>query len=145
MAYTANRKLSDSKRVLLDFDPDSTAATATAWQSLVALGGADAVVAGVFKSVGAGNVSSFVIQAATSSTGAGAATVVSHALGTACNAVGEYVWLEASGEQIRAALANATHIAAKVGLATATDECVIYIESFGSFRGAVADTEDNVS
>lgn len=145
MAYTANRKLSESKRVLLDFDPDSTAATATAYQSLVALGGVDAVVAGLFRSVGTGTVSSFTLVAATSSTGAGAATVVSHAIGSAPNAVGDYIWLEASGEQIRAALANATHIAAKAGLATSTDECVISLELYGSYKGAVADTEDFIS
>lgn len=129
MAYTANKALARAKRYFYDFDPDTTAATLIgAWQSLKALGGAKTFLAALFRSVGTGSVGSFLIKAATSGTGAGAATVVSHAIGSAPNAVGDFIFLEASDEQIRAALANATHAAAYAGLVTSTDECVGYYE-----------------
>lgn len=132
MAYTANKALAQRKRYFYDFDPDSTAATLIgAYQSLKALGGVRYFLAALFRSVGTGSVGSFVIKAATSSTGAGAATVVSHAIGSAPNAVGDFIFLEASEEQIRAALANATHAGAFAGLVTSTDECVGYYEYEG--------------
>jgi hypothetical protein len=145
MTYTANRLKANLKRKLWDFDPDSTAATVVGgtggWHAVGALGGTKAFLAALFRSVGTGSVSSFIIQAATSSTGASAATVVSHALGTAPDAVGDQVYLEASDEQIRAALANATHVAVKIGLATSTDECVVLTEYEPSFKadGLTAD------
>lgn len=129
MAYTANKALAQRKRIIYDFDPDATAAAiAGAWQNLKALGGVKYFLASLFRSVGTGSVGSFVIKVATSDTGANAATVVSHAIGSAPNAVGDHIFLEASEEQIRAALANATHAAAFIGLVTSTDECVVGYE-----------------
>jgi len=141
MTYTANRKLANSARKMFDFDPNSTAATAVGWQSLVDLGGVEAFLAMAFVSVGTGGVGSFTINAATSSTGAGSVAVVTHALGSVPDAVGDYVVLEASEEQIRAALANATHASAVVALVTATDECVVLQERFPMFKqnGSTAD------
>jgi hypothetical protein len=141
MAYTANKRLSRSFRKLCDFDPDATTAVAVEWQSMVDVGGLDGFVAGLMRSVGTGTVASFAIQVATSSTGAGATTVVSHALGSAPDAVEDQVYLECTGEQIKAALSGATHISAVIALATATDECVVLQERFGMFRQNSATTD----
>lgn len=85
-------------------------------------------VAGLMRSVGTGTVSAFSIVAATSAAGAGAVPVVSHALGSAPDAVNDQLWLETTIEQIREVLARATHVGIQVQLATAADECVFYFE-----------------
>jgi hypothetical protein len=55
-------------------------------------------------------------------------TVVSHAVGSNPDAVGDYLVLECDVEQIRDALATATHIGVTLDLVTASDEAVIYFE-----------------
>jgi len=128
MVYAANKMLTESARKMFDFDPNDTLAQAVGWQSMSEHLGLRGFMAGVFRSVGTGSVGSFSINAATSSTGAGSTVVVSHALGAAPDAVGDQVYLEATAEQIQAALAAATHVSAVVALVTATDECVVLQE-----------------
>lgn len=84
--------------------------------------------AGLFRSVGTGSVTAFQIIAATSAAGANATVVVEHALGSAPDAVNDQIWLECNIEQVRAALATATHVGVRVDLVTAGDECVVFFE-----------------
>lgn len=76
-------------------------------------------------SVGTGGITAFQLVAATSAAGAGATAVVSHALGSNPDAVGDFVKLECNVEQIREVLATATHIGVLVNLVTSTDEGVL--------------------
>ena len=99
-------------------------------------------VAALFRSVGTGTVSAFSIVAATSAAGAGATPVVSHALGSAPNAVGDQLWLECDLEQVRESLAAATHVGIQVQLATAADECVFYFRRAEPFQPRTGLTTD---
>lgn len=137
MAYTANRMLARCKRRLVDFDPDSASETIVTLNpaasekclAFSALGGLLAVVAGLMHSVGTGTISGFKIFVADNAAGTtNAATVATHALGSDPNAVGDYLWLEASAEQLRAASATAAYWGVKVTLDTSTDECVVFAE-----------------
>ena len=85
-------------------------------------------VAGLIRTVGTGTVSAFSIVAATSAAGAGAVAVVSHALGSAPDAVNDTLWLETTIEQIREVLPAATFVRIQTQLATASDECLFYFE-----------------
>ena len=85
-------------------------------------------VAGLIRTVGTGTVSAFSIVAATSAAGEGATAVVSHALGSAPDAVGDTLWLETTIEQVREVVSRATHVGIQVQLATASDEAIFYFE-----------------
>lgn len=135
MTYTANKALSRAGRRLLDFDPDSASETIVDLQPgasgklLPLADGFGDFVAGLFHSVGSDVIDSFRIFVADDIDGSvNAANVVSHALGSAPDAVGDYVWLEASAEQVKAASATAQYIGVKITLHTSTDECVVYFE-----------------
>lgn len=137
MAYTAHRELARCRRRLVDFDPDASSETIVTLNpsasekclKFSALGGLHSVVAGLMHSVGTGTISTFRIFVADNAAGTtNAANVVSHALGSDPNAVGDYVWLEASAEQLRAASSTAAYWGVKITLATSTDECAVYAE-----------------
>src|SRR4030042_372991 len=51
-------------------------------------------VGGLFRSVGTGSVTAFHIVAATDAAGSGAVAVVSHAVGSAPDAVNDTIWLQ---------------------------------------------------
>ena len=91
-------------------------------------------VAALFRSVGTGTVSAFSIVAATSAAGEGATAVVSHALGSAPDAINDQLWLETDLDQVREVLSRATHVGIQVQLATASDECVFYFERAEPFH-----------
>jgi hypothetical protein len=152
MAYTANRMRSASARLLLDFDPDSGSETivdlvpGATGKLLPLTDGYERVLAGLFHSVGTGTVTTFKIFVADDVDGAtNATTVVSHALGSVPDAVGDTVWLEASGEQLRAASATAAYVGVKITLGTSTDECVVYFERAGAAFKSDNLTADYVS
>ena len=148
MAYTANKLMAEAARRLLDFDPDSGAETivtlnpAASEKCLALSRGVLNILVGLFRSVGTGAVTSFRIFVAENAAGTTNATnVVSHALGSAPDAVGDTVWLEATAEQLKAALATATHWGVKVTLDTSTDECVVAVEEMlrNAYDGLTAD------
>lgn len=130
--YNAEHLTAASERRMVDYDIDDAL-------NLVDLvpGAADKCLpiatfrkflAGVFRSVAAGALSKFQIIAATDAAGTGATIVVEHALGDAPDAVGDTVWLECDADQIREALATATHVGVRLQLAAAADECVVFFE-----------------
>lgn len=139
MAATASvhKVLGNCDLRLLDFDPNGTAPTlvdldtATSGEGLT-IAHFRSFVAGLFRSVGTGTVAEFAIIADTDDDMATTPTVVvTHAIGSAPDAVGDTIWLECDVEQIREVLSGATHVGVRIDLATATDECVVF---FGRFE-----------
>ena len=134
MAYSANLIQAKQKVELLDFDPDSGSETIATLNpaasekglALAALGGLVSILAVLFHSVGTGTVTSFRIFVSDDAAGATNATnVVSHAIGSIPDAVGDFLVLEATAEQLRTASTTALYVGVKVTLGTSTDECVI--------------------
>lgn len=150
MAYTANRLKAESARRMVDFDPDSASETIVtlnpaASEKCLAIGDAQAFLAGLFRSVGTGAATTFKIFVADDAAGTtNAATVATHALITA-DAVGDTLWLEATAEQLHAASATALYVGVKITLATSTDECVVFFEQAQQRYRADANTADYVS
>lgn len=135
MAYTANKLRAQAERRLVDFDPDSadpvvaTLNPAASAKGLAFSDGIRGVIAGLFRSVGTGDVDAFeIIVADDAAMTTNVAVVIAHALGSAPDAVGDTVWLEATAEQLRAASATAQYVGVRAELATSTDECVVLIE-----------------
>lgn len=122
----ANKLKSTLAVNMYDFDPDATAATAvdSTW---LAMKDFENVLVSVMRSVGTGDLTSFVIQAATDSSGTGATTVATYTIGSQPDAVGDTVHLETDAAEIQGALSGATHVMAVIALATSTDECVVTI------------------
>jgi len=148
MAYTANKLMTCALRRLLDFDPDSgseivaTLNPAATEKCLPFSAGVARVLVGLMRSVGTGTVSTFRIFVADNAAGTtNAANVVSHAIGSAPDAVGDTVWLEATAEQLRAASSTAAYWGVKITLQTSTDECVLSVEQHQrhTYDGLTAD------
>jgi len=130
---TGYQKLgSNAARYMYDHDPaDSTVATDVAWvdmrdyEHFLCMAFASALT-------GAG-VTAFSIVGNTSSTGAGTdRVIVSHAVGSAPDAVGDFLHLECSAEQIasvgEANSEDLRYVSAKLTCANAADEAVVYYE-----------------
>ena len=149
--YTAHKALACCRRGLFDFDPDTTDATVvtlgpgleTATDKCVPIANFRRFVAGLVRSVGTGSVTSFKIIAATAADGTGNTAVVAHAIGSAPNAVGDYIWLECDVEQIHEVLPTATHVGVEISLVTSTDECIVYFEESEPFHGPRAGLTDD--
>lgn len=139
MAYTANHLRAQSERRLVDFDPDSASESivtlnpAASEKLLAFTDGFEKVLAGLVHTVGTGTVSTFRIFVADNAAGTtNATTVISHALGSDPNAVGDTIWLEATAEQLRTASSTAAYVGVKITLVTSTDECIVYFERAGN-------------
>lgn len=136
MAYTANRLKAQSSRRMVDFDPDTASETIVtlnpaASEKCIALSriGAQAFLAGLVHTVGTGTITGFKIFTSEDAAGVtNATTVVSHAIASNPDAVGDVLWLEATAEQIKAALATAAYVGVKITLTTSTDECIVFFE-----------------
>lgn len=138
MAYTANHLRSQSERRMVDFDPDSGSETIVtlnpaATEKLLAFDGSVNYLAGLVHTVGTGSITGFKIFVADNAAGTtNAVTVISHALGSDPNAVGDTLWLEATAEQLKAASATAAYVGVKITLGTSTDECIVSFERAGN-------------
>jgi len=149
MAYTANKMKAHCKRGLVDFDPDSgseaivTLNPAASEACLALSAGISDLLVVFMHSVGTGSVTSFRVFVADNAAGTtNAANVASHALGSDPNAVGDTLWLEVTGEQIKAAMGAASaYVGVKLTLATSTDEGVVSFESHQrhAYDGVTAD------
>lgn len=134
--YTTDKIFSNAKLVMADFDPDATAATIVDLDPATAAEGVPIenyrrFVAGLIHTVGTGSITEFAIIVGTDGDLTGATVVVTHALGSDPNAVGDTIWLECDAEQCREVLATSTHIGVRIVLGTATDECIVF---FGRFE-----------
>lgn len=127
----SDKALARAARTMYDFDPDGTSAVDVAW---VDMQNYRRLVVGLFRSVGTGSVTSFKILANAQSNGGGTdVEIKAHAIGSAPNAVGDYIWLECSAEEIAQEAADAgiegvRYVSANIALVTNTDECVVYYE-----------------
>jgi len=151
--YTAHKALACCERRLVDFDPDSNADVLAALDpagslNLLPIALFRRFVAAFTPTVGVGGITAFQIVAApASNTAVGACTaVVSHALGSNPDAVGDHVWLECDADQIHEVLPTATHVGVLLNLVTDTDEGKVFFERSEPFYGPRAGlTADYVS
>jgi hypothetical protein len=149
--YTASHLFSRSERRMVDYDIDNALNTVDLGQpqgagnKCLPIANFRRFAAGLFRSVGTGSVTAFHIIAATAADGTGAVAVVSHAIGSAPNAVGDTIWLECDVEQVREVLSTATHVGVQVHLVTTTDEAVISFERAEPFYPAAGLTADFIS
>ncbi len=134
MAYTAEVLRSTLFVRSVEFDPDSGSATNVTlnpedsedYLSLSANGAPKRYLFSILRTVGSGALTTVVVKAATSAAGAGA-TVVKTITPTTADAVNDNVFIEVDADQIRAALATATHIGLVIDQVTSGDECVITV------------------
>lgn len=133
--YTAHVAMARSERRMVDYDIDDALNVVDLGQPqgagnkcLPLSDGYKRFVAGLFRSVGTGSVTKFQIIAATAADGTGATIVTEHGIGSAPNAVGDTIWLEADIEQVKEVLPTATHVGVRVQLVTTTDEAVVSFE-----------------
>ena len=134
MAYTAEVLRSKLFVRSVEFDPDSGAATAVTlnpadsatYLSLTANGSPKRYLFSIRVAVGTGGITSVVVNAATSVTGGGAVAVATITPTTA-DAVNDNVFVEVDADQIRTALAGATHIGLVIDLVTSTDELAVTV------------------
>lgn len=124
MPYTAEHITSRQVTKMHDFDPGVTTVVAVEWRPIAEY---RRFLAGFCRTIGTGAVT-FDIAAATDSSGTGATAVVTHAVGSEPDAVEDQLYLECDAEQVRNALAGATHWSPRVSVATATDEGVVLTE-----------------
>jgi len=96
-------------------------------------------------SVGTGGITAFSIMAGTSAAAAGATAVVTHALGSNPNAIGDTVVLECTAEQIHEVLPTATHVGVLINLVTGTDEGIVTFIRFDPIFEHADLTADYVS
>lgn len=149
--YTAQHARSLSERRIVEYDVDGALNIVDLGQpqgagnSCLPIALFRSFLAGLFRSVGTGGVTAFSIIGATDAAGTGATAIVSHALGSAPDAVGDTVWLECNAEQIREVMPTATHVGIQVDLVTAGDECVFFFERGDPLYNAGALTADYVA
>ena len=139
VATGPEKKLSNRQKIEMhDFDPGGTAVTAVGWR---AIQGFRTFLARLMRTIGT-SATTFDIAVATDSSGTGALAVITHAVGSEPDAVGDELFLECSVENMRETLAAATHWSARISVATGTDEMVVTtIESDPQFprTGLTAD------
>lgn len=109
---------------------------------MVSIENLHAVLAQVTFSLAAGTgIVAFSIYAGTSAAGANPTAVVTHAVGTAPDAEGDTLYLEATVEAIHEALPTATHVGVWLDMQHNDDECAVTL--FGkprfAFDGLTAD------
>lgn len=147
---TAERLRSRAHRVIVEHDvasaddPQVVALTPAA-DCFAISDGYNSFLAGLFRSVGTGNIDEFSLIAATAADGTGATVIQTHAFTSEANAVGDFVWLECDVEQIREVLPTATHIGVRVEQATAGDECIVYFERADPLHAYTGLTADYIS
>ncbi len=122
VATGPEKKLSNNQKIEMhDFDPGVTTVVAVGWR---AISGFRTFLARLMRTIGT-SATTFDIAVATDSSGTGALAVVTHAVGSEPNAVGDELFLECSVENMRETLATATHWSARISVATNTDEMVV--------------------
>lgn len=126
-----------------DFDPDATTATEIEW---VDMRNFSRILVGFFRTVGSSAVT-FKLMANSESDGSGTdVDIVTHAVGSEPDAVGDQIYLETDAQQIAQKAADAgetgvRYITAVVSVATGTDEGVVtYIrKAERAYDGLTAD------
>ena len=104
-----------------------------------------AAVSLVSQNGGADAITAFSIYAATDEAGSGGVAVVTHALGTAPNAIGDQVNLECNVEQVHETLSTATHVGVWLDCTHADDKVAVYFESTDALHPRAGLTTDYIS
>lgn len=124
-----------------DFDPGATTATDIAW---VDMRDAGVFTCSFFRTIGTGALT-FQILANSASDGSGSDVVVKTWSGSQPDAVGDYVFLECTAQEMAALGTDLRYLTASCAVATGTDEGVVtYIRSDLRFNYADA-TADTVA
>lgn len=134
-AQNSDKLATTLKVTKYDFDPDSGAAVDVAW---VDMQNFDKIMVLFFRTIGTGALDTFDILANSASDGSGTDVIIkTHAVANEPNAVGDYIYLECTAEEI-GALSTATnqlrYVTVSAEFATTTDEGVVtYIRDAGRF------------
>lgn len=109
-----------------DFDPDGTDAVDVGW---VDMRDCSHILVMFFRTVGTSALDTFKILANSDSAGGGTdSTIATHAVGSEPDAVGDYLFLECSAEQLSETGTDLRYVSASCEFATGTDEgVVVYI------------------
>lgn len=143
MAVTTQKFASRNAVTMYDFDPGGTSATDVGW---VDMRDYEGIHVTVFRSVGTGDISAFTLLSNSAADGSGTdATVKTHALGSAVDAVGDYIHLEVTAEEIADLDPDGRGVSASVALAVATDECVVTYVRYGAKRATADLTSDTIA
>jgi len=134
MSYTAQRLRSRLFVRTVEFDPDSGDETAVTlnpedgedYLALNANGAPKRYLFQIMRSVGTGGLTTAKVYAATAADGTGS-TAVATITPTTADAVGDYVSVEVDADQIRDALAGATHVGLEIDQVTSGDECIVVV------------------
>lgn len=140
MAQSVEKLTSSLAVTHYDFDPDGTDPVDIAWVDMKEHSN---FMCSFFRTVGTSNVDTFRIIANSASDGSGSdVVIVTHAVGSQPNAVGDYIFLECTAEQVGAAGTDLRYVSAQVEFATGTDEGVVtYIRCGGrEYTGLSSDT-----
>lgn len=138
---TSSEKLKSELAVTqYDFDPGATTATEIAW---VDMRDYESIMIGFFRTVGTSNLT-FKLVANSQSNGGGSDVEIKAYSGSEPNAVGDYVWLEATAEEIGTAGADLRYVTAQCTVATETDEAVVTYIRKGRKR-FTGMTSDNIA
>ena len=126
-----------------DFDPNATTATEIAWIDMRDYSNFRCMF---FRTIGTSAVT-FKLMANTASDGSGTdVDIVTHAVASEPDAVGDQIWLETDAEQIAqkaaaAGVSGVRYLTAVVSVATATDEGVVLYDALSErqYDGLTAD------
>lgn len=139
--------IANNKVTHYDFDPGATTLTDIAW---VDMRDFEEITASFFRTVGTGAVV-FHILANAESDGSGTdINIKTHAVGSEPDAVGDYLFLSCSAEEVAqeasdAGVANARYVTAQVSVATDSDEGVVTYIMSGANRPGLDLTADSVA
>lgn len=134
-----------SKAMMFDFDPNATTATAVSWQLMKNF---QNFLAMVMRTIGT-STATLTINAATDASGTNSVVVATKTFAAQPDAVGDYVYLEISAEDVAQKAAdnskNYTHVSAVVSFETNTDEAAVTYVFSGSRYTNGNGTEDYVT
>lgn len=124
-----------SKAMMFDFDPDATTATAVSWQPMENF---QNFLAMFMRTIGT-STATLTINAATGSSGTDSAVIATKTFTAGQpDAVGDYVYLEISAEDVAQKASdnskNYTHVSAVISFETNTDEAAVtYVFTGGRY------------
>jgi hypothetical protein len=135
-----------SKVMMFDFDPGATTVTAVSWQPMENF---QNLLAMFMRTIGT-STATLTINAATDSSGTDSAVVATKTFTDGQpDAVGDYVYLEVSAEDVAQKASdnskNYTHVSAVISVETGTDEAVVTYVFTGSRYTNGNGTEDHVT
>lgn len=128
---SVNKLFTENAIKMYDFDPGATTATEIGW---VDMRDFECFAAAFFRTIGTG-ATTFKIQASAASNGSSPVDIVTHAVGSEPDAVGDQIFLECGINDLLNAGTDLRYVSAVVSVATGTDEGVIlYVRGNAKFK-----------